>query len=250
MALMDSLLNLYRVDTQVRALRSRLDAAQRYLDAQVKQIEIIGRQREEATTRKKHLQATIANREAEIAGIDERIEKLRDELNNAVTNKQYNALLNELNGMKAERTKIEENVLGELELTEQLDAELGVLQSQLDEREKVRELASNQLHERQTDVGQRLAELQNERNQAAIGIPPDVLHLFDELGDMHEGEALTEVVEISRRHREYACGACNMQMPFNLISMLHNAADEIVRCPACGRILHIQDELRGSLSKK
>ena len=67
---------------------------------------------------------------------------------------------------------------------------------------------------------------------------------------MHDGEAMAEVVEINRRHREYACDACNMQMPFNLISTLHNTSDEVVRCPACGRILHIQEEMRGSLSAK
>lgn len=250
MALMDSLLNLYRVDSQVRSLRSRLDAAQRYLDAQIRQIEQINRQRDEAATRKKHLQASIGNRESEIAGIDERIEKLRDELNNAVTNKQYNALLNELNGMKTERGKVEEFVISEMEQVETFDAELKQLQAQLEEREKLREVAENQLKEREADVGQRLSELQQEREQAAIGIPPEVLQLFDEMGDMHDGEAMAEVVEISRRHREYACGACNMQMPFNLISTLHNAADVVVRCPACGRILHIQDEMRGSLSKK
>lgn len=250
MALIDSLLNLYRVDSQVRALRSRLDAAQRYLDAQVKQIEQLSLQRDETLSRKKHLQASIGNRESELASIDERIEKLRVELNNAVTNKQYNALLTELNSIKDDRAQVEELILSEMEQIEQFDAQLGELQSQLDEREKVRQVAEAQLHERQADVGQRLEELQQERQQATVGIPGDVLHLFEEIGDLHDGQVMAEVEEISRRHREYACGACHMQMPFNLISMMYSSADEVVRCPACGRILHIQEEMRGTLSKK
>ncbi len=250
MALIESLLNLYRVDAQVRSLQGRLDSAQRYYDAQNQQILQLNQSLEETTTRKRHLQATVANFESEIAGIDARIEKLRDELNNAVTNKQYNALLGELNTMKSDRGKIEENVLAEMEQIEALDAEITQLDAQIVERQKLRDVAEAQLKERQQDVGQRLEELQQERKQAAVGIPSEVLEVFDELGDVHDGEAMAEVEEINRRHREYACGECNMHMPFELISTLHNSADALVRCPACGRILYIQEEMRGSLAAK
>lgn len=250
MALIESLLNLYRVDSQVRSLRSRLDSAQRYHDVQVKQAELLTQSLDEITVRKRHLQATVANFESEIEAIDQRIEKLRDELNNAVTNKQYNALLGELNAMKEERAKLEENQLAEMEQIETLDGEVTEINSQIAEREKLREVAQSQLDERKDDVGQRLAELQQEREQAAVGIPAEVLEVFDEVAELYDGEAMAEVEEINRRHREYACGECNMHMPFELISTLHNSGDVVVRCPACARILYIQEEMRGSLAAK
>jgi uncharacterized protein len=250
MTLVQSLLNLYRVDMQVRGLRSRLESAERYLAAQVKQLDDLNRQLEEVQRRKRHLQATIANLEVESSGLDQRIEKLRGELNSASTNKQYNALLTELTTVKVEKGKVEDRTLREMEQVESLDAQVAELRDRLSERQRVRDVAQQQLDERRADVGQRLAELEAERSAAAASIPPQDLQIFEHLGEVYEGEAMAQVEEINRRRREYACGACNLHLPFEKVSALITSGAEIVRCPACGRILSMQDEMRGSLAKK
>lgn len=250
MELMESLLKLNQVDAQVRGLRSRLQSAQRYLDAQTGQLEDLNQQLQELETRRKHMQAAIANHESEMAAIDERIEKLRDELNNSVTNKQYSAVLTELNTIKANRSEIETQELGELELVESVEVEITTIQSHIEERAKVRDLADAQLKERKSDIGQRLGELETEREQAADDVPGKALDIFDELVDIYDGEAMATIEEVSIRHREYACGACNIQLPFETVSVLMGGVSTVVRCTACTRILYLQDEVRGALVKK
>ena len=250
MTLTEDLLTLFRVDRQVRGLRSRLASAERYLQAQDHQLNELGAQQEELAHRRQQVQATVANLEMEGAGIDERTEKLREELNNASTNKQYTAVLTELNTVKLSRSGLDDHLLEEMEQIDRIDEQIAQLKGQVAERRKVREVAEAQLQERQGDVGQRLAELQTEHDAAAAGIPGSELSAFNHLADIHDGEAMAPIEEIDRRHREYACGACNMHIPFEAVSLLLGATESLVMCSACGRILYMQDEIRGAFAKK
>ena len=250
MTLTEDLLTLFRVDRQVRGLRSRLASAERYLQAQDHQLDELGVQQEEQAHRRQQVQAKVANLEMEGAGIDQRMEKLRDELNNASTNKQYTAVLTELNTVKLSRSELDDRLLEEMEQIDRITEQIAQLEGQVVERRKVREVAEAQLKERQGDVGQRLAELQTEHDSAAAGIPGNELSAFNHLADMHDGEAMAPIEEIDRRHREYACGACNMHMPFEAVSLLLGSTESLVMCSACGRILYMQDEIRGAFAAK
>ncbi len=250
MTLTEDLLTLFRLDRQVRGLRSRLASAERYLQAQDHQLDELGAQQDELAHRRQQVQATVANLEMEGAGSDERMEKLRDELNNASTNKQYTAVLTELNTVKLSRSGLDDHLLEEMEQIDRIAEQIAQLKGQVAERRKVREVAEAQLQERQGEIGQRLAELEVEHDAAATGIPGNELSAFNHLADSYDGEAMAPIEEIDRRHREYACGACNMHMPFEAVSLLLGATESLVTCSACGRILYLQDEIRGAFAKK
>jgi predicted nucleic acid-binding Zn-ribbon protein len=248
MALMDSLLNLFQVDAQVRGLRSRLQSAERYFNAQSGHVTALEQQKSELKARKKQLTATIANHETDLACIDERLEKLRNDLNNSVTNKQYTAVLTEMNTVKLQRKEVESTVLELMEQVETIEAEVGEVETQITERIKVREIATTQLDERKTEIGDRLAELEREREAAAAEIPEAERRLFNKLADDYDGEAMAKVEEVSRRHREYACGACSLQIPFERVATLTSNANTLVSCASCHRILYIEEETKAALT--
>ncbi len=250
MGLTEKLVTLFRVDAQVRGLRRRLETAQRHLDTQDRHLEQLRQQRAELDVRQRQLRATVSNLEIEAAAIDERLEKLRNELNGATTNKQYTAVLTELNTVKQSRSELDDQQLQQMERIEQNNELLAKLAAETAEREKVRTLAERELRERQGDVGARLSELEAERRTAASSVPAADLKLFNELAEAYDGEAMAEVQEIDRRRREYACGACHIHLPFQAISVLLCKGDVAVRCTACRRILYLQEETRGALAKK
>ncbi len=250
MSLMERMLKLYRVDAQVRGLRKRLDSAERYYKAQSNLLAEVEQRQEELRNRKKHIQARIGNLETEGATFDGQLEKFRGDLNSAVTNKQYSAVLTELNTVKVERSKLDDIILEEMSETEEIEKEIELVKELHAERAKIRDVAESQFKQRGEDVGARLAELETEREEAAVEVQGSAMAVFEEMADAYEGEAMATVDEVNRRHREYACGACNIHLPFEQVVSLMSPVTELVRCPACGRILYMQEELRGELTPK
>jgi predicted nucleic acid-binding Zn-ribbon protein len=250
MTLTEDLISLFHIDSNVRGLRQRLESAQRYLDGQDRQLADLKQQHEECVVRQRHIRATVGNLEGEIDVFDERLEKLREELNVATTNKQYTAVLTERNVAKSARAELEDRVLEEMETIEDCGTQLEKIADQTAERQKIRTVAENQLKQRHDEVGERLAELEVERDSAASVIPGGEIKIFNEMAEAYEGEAMSQIEEIDRRNREYACGSCNMHLPFESVASLLGGGDELVRCTACGRILYLAEETRGALARK
>ena len=105
------------------------------------------------------------------------------------------------------------------------------------------------LEERTQDVGDRLSELEQEREVAASMLPDRALEVFNHSADLNDGETMAEVREVNRRHREYVCGECNVELPFNTVVLLTNNSEELVQCVGCQRIMYIAEELKTALSK-
>ena len=137
MPLIDNLLTLYEVDRQVRSLQKRVESAQIYLNVQNNKIESINIERAENEQQLMQRKANIAVVETETGSIDTRVEHLRDELNKAVNDKEYKALLAEMNTLKDRRKAFEDEELVEMVVVEKLEATEEEINSRAKEREKV-----------------------------------------------------------------------------------------------------------------
>jgi len=250
MSLTENLLTLHRVDTQVRALRSRVEAGERDVAAQAKVLGSLLRQEQELASQIRQVEATVRNLELEVTGIRERVERLRGDLNASRNDKQYQAILSELKTLEGQKDDLENRAMSEMERAEQVKGRMGEVSAQVAERRKIHDVVVAQLAERRQDCAARLAELEAERAIAARNIPEKERTVFERVLELCDGEAMAEVEEISRRHREYACGTCRMELPFGSVSALVSDRNAMVQCKACSRILYVAEETREVLTKK
>ena len=246
MALNDALVKLHLVDQQLRGLESRVTGARRHAKAQHNQLEKLKTDREQLAAQLKQAEASAANLEMEITATDERIEKLRQQMNSVKTNKEYSAMLVEVNTLKADRGKVEDRALELIGEVESLRTQLAELDASIAEQQRVAEMADAELNERHSEVADRLEELKAERAEAARELPGEALVIFDRLADTTDGEPMAPIIEQDRRRLEYVCGGCYMQVPVEKVNLLL-AKNEMVRCPSCTRILYLEPELKEAM---
>ena len=98
-----ALLKLYRADQALREAGAKLNAVTRDVRAQEARNTQLKARLEAAQTRLKELQSRNANNELELKVRGEHIDKLRDRQSSAVNNKEYQALLVEINTAKVDR---------------------------------------------------------------------------------------------------------------------------------------------------
>ena len=241
--LTEKLRDLYLVDLQIRGLSNRVNNAESFLKTQTVKLETIKTQQAEIDSRVRQHQATTGNLETEIASIDVRIEKHRTELNSAVNNKQYSALLNEVTILKESRGEHEELMLSQMESIEELKEHLQGLKEKLSEREDVVNKAETTLKTRENEVKERLTELQKERSEAAANIPKSTLETYQDSSDANHGETMATIDEIDVKRKQYSCGSCYTMLPFDLIVTAKSSADQIVLCSSCQRILRFGEPI-------
>lgn len=239
MTLIADLVSLHQVDSQVRALRGRLDSAQNYVTMQERQRGVLQGRLDEVKSQTRQHQATAANHEAESGSVKARIETLRTQLNTSTNPKQYAAVLNELKVLQAKRDEIDEATLTQLQKVEELQEKFVELERLLDERARVLSAANAELEICRGEVGSRLAELNAERGSAAARIPQRDRDAFNRVADLYDGEAMAELVAVDARAREYVCGVCNMELPKEKYASLASNPNAAVTCTSCHRILFI-----------
>jgi predicted nucleic acid-binding Zn-ribbon protein len=250
MSVTESLLRVFRVDQQLVGLQSRLRAAERFLDEQTKQLNLIETKREGVAQQLKQLQAAVANHEGEMARLDARIESLREQMNSARTNKEYKAFLTEMNTFKADRSNAETAALEQMTRSDELKKQLAELESQKAEREKLQKVAHDDRAKKADEIKDRLTQLQAEREQAAAQVPPKEMAIYADLVRKKGDEAMAPVQELDRRNHEYACGSCQMTVPIETVSALIRGAAAnapIVQCGSCRAILYLEKETAEAL---
>lgn len=239
---MAAMLNLQSMERQLAQVKRRLKSRQ---NAVVMQQGRIDQRREEWNVLHESVMAHRVRADSlsvDLKAKEERVVHLRASLNTARTNKEYAAVLTQMNTIKADNAKIEESALLVMQQIDQIEADAAKVQAEIEADEKhMVEIRQNS--EAEIDrLEALLADLLAKRDQAATAVPPDTLVTFNRVGSRYEGEAMAEI-EIQGRKAPYSyiCGGCYMSLNAEHVNALR-VRDEIRTCDNCGRILFISTE--------
>lgn len=237
-----ALVKLFQADQALREAQGRLDAATKNVRIQERRTNDLQARLDAAETKLKQSQARASTLELDLKARDAHIEKLRNQQQNARNNKEYQALLIEINTQKLDRNKVEEQTMKALEEVERTNAEIKDLAAQ-------REAEGKKLETMKAEIGEQIAKLQAEvdslrpaRDEAANAVPPRAINMFERLAERYDGEAMAAIARPHPKREEYVCTACNMDLVTDVYNRLHSR-DDMIGCPSCGRLLYIPEDL-------
>ncbi|MHC4790762.1 MAG: zinc ribbon domain-containing protein, partial [Planctomycetota bacterium] len=171
---------------------------------------------------------------------DEAIARTRASLNAAKTNKEYAALLTQLNTTKADNSKIENQVLDLLKDIEADQEECKKIQDQIDQQKQLLEKTRKETEISAAKYENQIKEIQDEWDRVAGTIPSEQLEVFKRVAETYDGEALAVINQQQTKAETYSCGGCFMGITAESVNLLMTK-DDIIRCPNCTRILILED---------
>lgn len=236
-----SLVKLQSVENQLRAVRTKLLRCRRGVIFQENQLRVLQNEFE-AKLEEIRLTRIQADRlELELKGRDEHISKYRAALNVAKSNKEYSAILTELNTSKADNSKLEGQVLDLMKNIETDEAACVEAQQQIDQQKEKLNQVRKETEIKSGEYEKQIDDIQSEWNESSASVPQDVLEMFKRVADTYDGEALAVAEEQGQlKNQSFSCGGCFMGLTAETVNQLMTK-DDIIRCSNCSRILVLKD---------
>jgi hypothetical protein len=227
---LERLIRLQRLETSTEeARRTIADQPQRILD--------LDRRLEEARAlvasakhRVTESQTIRRNEERELATVQSRLTRYKDQLLEVKTNREYQAMQHEIAAAQAEVSRHEDRILERMLELDELTREVKQAESNLVkvQSEVIAERAALEEQARQLET--LLSKAASTRASLVAEISPPLIATFDNVARGRKGVAVAEA-------REGHCTLCHVRLRPQVFNEIRRN-DAIIQCDSCQRILY------------
>jgi hypothetical protein len=209
-----------RLPRQIETIQQALTEAKRTVDAlRAKQDQT----KKDLRTKEKDLEVTAAKRS-----------KAEAKLYEVKTNKEYSAMLVEIEDIKQEKARTEEEILNLMELQERLVVDVREAEARHKTREEQARQDESVIRTKLAAVEAELATGRAARESRARELPRGLLTDYEKLLRARAGLAVAAVTAAS------ICGGCRVAIRPQAIQELRAATAPMI-CESCGRYLYWQE---------
>jgi predicted nucleic acid-binding Zn-ribbon protein len=175
------------------------------------------------------LQKDRRQKEKDLEEEIDRVKKAEARVFEIKTNKEYQAVLKEIETAKKLNRQREEEILGILERFEEMQTQLGKHEKILEARRKEYQREVAELKQKAASFEAEMADEVRQRQAQEKEIPRELLIKYRMLSEKRQGVAVARVIN-------GVCLACNMNLRPQLYIELQKQ-DTLIVCPNCNRIL-------------
>lgn len=224
---------LQSIDTKLKRLEG--DKLYRSYDIQKKQNQI--QQKKEKLSKIgeeiKTSQKDINIKELDLSSIEAGINKLRFQMNQVKTNKEYSAIRTEIGGKEADKSVLEDEILRLMEKYEEMQGRYKTLEKEIQHEEfELKELQKQVEHDLRSIEGE-ITEIKKKRSEYTALVDSEALQHYNRLVSHKDAVAIVNVVN-------KVCQGCFMSITAQMLNQLLSGKD-LTFCHSCGRILYLDD---------
>ena len=223
------LVELQDIDSQLEDLNSLLGDLPKMVDELNEKENSLKDRVEADKVSLKEINLNNSKSEKVNSDIQEKVNKLTDQLFLVTNNKQYDALTNEIEHLKEQKKENEELLISNLEEKETLEKNINENEASLEELKTDLDVRRNKLDEALSETADEKAALENSRKKQVTEIDDNTMQVYNKVISARSGIA---VVPLSGN----SCGGCGAALPLQMVSEIR--AGDLHNCQSCGRFVY------------
>jgi uncharacterized protein len=224
------LIELNALDQQISILQSRVSD----MPAQIQDLDRkLDRFRRGVQEKKDLVAANQKKRrelESDIALIEGKRNRYKEQLDAVKTNKEYTGLQHEIEGVNQAIRQIEDQILVQMEEAEGMKGLVEEAQQALEKEEKVILEEKSVLQAAVDKLQGEIDALKQQRQQWLVQVPEEIMEVYNRTALHRRGIAMAEA-------RNQICQECHVRIRPQLLQEIKRN-DSIIQCESCSRILY------------
>ena len=225
------LVELQDIDSQLDDLNGLLGDLPKMVEELNEQESRLLSKIEEDKKRLKEINLSIKKSETTNSEIQEKINKLTDQLFLVTNNKQYDALTSEIDHFKEQKDENDSHIISSMDEKEILEKSMNENETSLEDLKTDLGIRRKKLETALSETSEEKAALEKSREQQISKIDFSTIQIYTKVISARSGVA---VVSLSGD----ACGGCGAALPIQMASEIRAAAAHTHRCDNCGRFVY------------
>lgn len=173
-------------------------------------------------------------KEIDLLAKEEQVKKLEMQLYQLKTNKEYQTMQHEIEGLKADNSRVEDEILLLMEEADGFAKELAKEKELFAEAEEHLAEDRKKIEEELASIEKQMADFESQRSVITAQLQKPVLSKYEKVLANRSGLAIVTV-------RHHACQGCFINLPPQVINEIR-MKEKVVSCENCARILYIENE--------
>jgi predicted nucleic acid-binding Zn-ribbon protein len=230
--LRDALERIHLIQTRLGDLNGRLRRGPLLLKTQEENIQKFTGKLEQLQTAHRSLVAEAKKKELDVTSHEQALAKRRLQLQEAKTNKEYQALQIQIQADEATRSGLDDEALEAIEKAEEFAKNFLPAQADVKKAQELYETTKQKFLSDKPHIESEIVEYNKQLQSVESELPQEFREVYIRLVRSVGGSNALAVVE-----KQKYCGGCNHQIPVNSLAQI--LAKKPITCSSCARLLYV-----------